>query len=99
MKIIIERPKNSAENLMRSAGYTFLRHDYDKGDMSFAKRIYGADYPRFHAYVKEEQGTVLVNLHLDQKKASYEGSHAHSGEYDGEVVEQEGARLRSLCGN
>jgi hypothetical protein len=35
----------------------------------------------------------VFNLHLDQKKTSYEGSHAHSGQYDGEVVDREADRI------
>ncbi len=38
----------------------------------------------------------MLNLHLDQKKASYKGQKAHSAEYDGQVVENEINRLSSL---
>ncbi|MFH1099149.1 MAG: hypothetical protein V1723_04525 [Candidatus Uhrbacteria bacterium] len=40
---------------------------------------------------------LQVNLHVDQKRPTYEGSHAHGGEYDGSLVEQEAARLRQLA--
>ncbi len=39
---------------------------------------------------------LVINLHIDQKKPSYEGSNAHSGEYDGELVEREMERIRKF---
>ena len=42
---------------------------------------------------------MIFSLHLDQKKASYEGFSRHSAEYeDSELVEKEIARLKSLLG-
>ena len=38
----------------------------------------------------------MFNLHLDQKKPTYEGHVAHSGEYDGELVEEEAERIRRI---
>jgi len=35
-------------------------------------------------------------LHLDQKKPSYQGQTKHSGEYEGELVEVEKARILQL---
>ena len=37
-----------------------------------------------------------INLHLDQKRPVYRGTSAHGGEYEGEVVEQEAARIISI---
>lgn len=82
MKLIFENIKDSALNILRRVGYAFLRQDEKTKEMSFAKRVGNADYPRFHIYVKMLNYTSAeVNLHLDQKKASYEGATAHSGEY------------------
>ncbi len=53
-------------------------------------------YPRFHIYIKREDDKIVLDLHLDQKQASYAGSHMHNAEYDGEVVESEIKRLKSL---
>jgi hypothetical protein len=36
---------------------------------------------------------MQVNLHVDQKEASYEGTSAHGGEYEGPLVEQEMTRI------
>jgi hypothetical protein len=57
---------------------------------SYVKRLGRDYYPRFHIYVNGE----YLNLHLDQKKASYKGQTGHSGEYDSEVVMREGNRLK-----
>jgi len=86
MKLVFEGLKDSPLNLLRRAGYAFLRRDDATGEMSFAKSVVGnANYPRFHIYVKMIGYThAEVNLHLDQKRASYEGTSTHSGEYSSE---------------
>lgn len=85
MKLVFEKIKDSPLNLLRRAGYAFLRRDEKTGEMSFTKRISNADYPRFHIYVRMIGYTgAEVNLHIDQKRASYEGTTAHSGEYTSE---------------
>ena len=84
MRLTFDKPKDSALNVLRRAGYAFLRKDERTGEMSFVKRVSNGDYPRFHIYSKTlPNGSVQINLHLDQKKASYEGTTAHSGEYEG----------------
>ncbi|MFH0892597.1 MAG: hypothetical protein V1867_07550 [Candidatus Falkowbacteria bacterium] len=93
MKLIIYKQDlpEPLERFMRHAGYA---PHLD----SFVRRLTRLDYPRFHVYLKEEKDRVIINLHLDQKKPSYAGSgaHAHSGEYDGELVAGEMARLKNL---
>ena len=62
--------------------------------ISFTRRLGRDVYPRFHVYVsKQLDGRTYFNLHLDQKRPSYPGSHAHNAEYDGPVVAVEGERL------
>ena len=81
--------------LMRDVGYRPQRVT-PEGELS-AVRPLGADYPRFHIYSKEENNEIIINLHLDQRRPSYGGgSHAHSGDYDSEVVRDEAARIRSI---
>jgi len=80
---------------MRSSGYGFIR-DYRTGKESFVRRLGNLHYPRLHMYVKEENGRIIFNLHLDQKQASYEGTHMHNAEYDGELVENEINRLKQV---
>ena len=65
---------------------------------SFAKRAGTGQFPRFHAYVEQGKDTVMVNLHLDAKAPSYEGTSAHAGEYDGPLIETEIARIVNAAG-
>ncbi|MFH1412939.1 MAG: hypothetical protein ABIG10_02835 [bacterium] len=80
---------------LRKAGYGYLK-DKKTGQESFVRPVQGGFYPRFHIYAKETESELVLNLHLDQKKPSYKGSSAHNAEYEGFVVEQEMARLKSL---
>mgnify|MGYP001569176558 CR=1 FL=1 len=82
------------KNIMR-CGYAKII-DRRMGKTSFVKRIHRDFYPRFHVYIKIEGGSVIFDLHLDQKRPIYEGVTAHSGEYEGKVVEREGERIKSL---
>ena len=93
MKINIENPKTHSRNLLRRAGYAI--HQGRNGEISYVRRLQGYDYPRFHVYVnREDPGKLIeITLHLDEKKPTYEGFTAHSGQYDGEIVEQEKNRI------
>lgn len=55
-------------------------------------------FPRYHVYVIEQGDEVIFDLHLDQKRPSYEGSSMHAGEYDGTAVEREAERIRKFVG-
>jgi len=103
MRLAFEKTKDSPLNILRRAGYSFLRRDDATGEMSFAKRVGNEDYPRFHVYVKtNKSGDAEINLHLDQKKASYQGSVAHSGEYeagDNKWIEREADEIRKSFKN
>ena len=83
------------EQLLRQAGYAYLI-DRNTGQESFVRSLGRGYYPRFHTYLVEQGGQVILNLHLDQKQASYAGAHAHNAEYDGETVAAEMARIRGL---
>ena len=78
--------------VLRKAGYSAFV-DPNTGEESFVLRTTTEFYPRFHVYVADRGSEVEVSLHLDQKKPSYGQSHAHSGEYDGAVVEREMRRI------
>lgn len=94
MKITIQKPYTHSRNLLRRAGYAL--HQGRDGQISYTRRLSGGgDYPRFHVYVNaEEPGESMeITLHLDEKKPSYEGYTAHSGQYDGPLVEQEKDRI------
>lgn len=93
MKFVIkESLKNNIYNLMRGLGYTFEGKDEAKNELAFTRPARG--YPRFHVFIINKEGGIIVNLHLDQKKPSYKGSPAHSGEYDTEIVEKEVERIK-----
>ena len=81
-------------DVVRTIGYqaTYLQNE---GEASVVRLLGRNDYPRFHLYLKEVNEGFSCNLHLDQKKPSYGGSHAHSGEYEGELVEEEAAHIKN----
>lgn len=80
------------ERFIRRCGYGLIL-DRRRGTKSYAKRLHGDLYPRFHVYVEDGGENWNFNLHLDQRATVYEGVTAHAGEYDGEVVEREAERI------
>ncbi|KKR04678.1 MAG: hypothetical protein UT32_C0027G0002 [Parcubacteria group bacterium GW2011_GWC2_39_14] len=100
MKIIIPQPlPDHYETLIRRAGYGEHR-DRHTPQKSYTRRLTPEFYPRFHVYIEEHGNNVCFNLHLDQKRPSYGGdTSAHSGEYEGPVVEREGERIREFIKN
>jgi len=97
MKILI--PKNKVPDAIRSirrCGYGQVVDRRRAGQVSYARRLTGGFYPRFHVYIEDAGDSWSFNLHLDQRAPIYAGVTAHSGEYDGEVVEREGERVRQL---
>lgn len=95
MKFLIKGPfKENIYNLMRKAGYHFLRKDEQKGELEFARPPRG--YPRFHLYLKIENKNLIFNLHLDQKRPIYKGAQAHAAEYKGGPVEKEAKRIKQI---
>lgn len=87
MKFSIKNPGGSILTLVRKAGY-FAKND------SYVRPMGESGYPRFHLYIKEENDSLVFDLHLDQKKPIYKGTSAHSGEYNSPVVEQEAERIK-----
>lgn len=95
--------KNLKENVVgvaRRCGYVII--DTNGNEYNLVRKLTGQNYPRFHIYLKvngqSASGETSFNfsLHLDQKQPSYGGSHAHSGEYFGPIVEQEADRIKDL---
>lgn len=82
-------------NLMRRAGYA-LERARDTGEISFARRLSGIPFPRYHAYTDESNNGLVIKLHLDQKAPSYGGSSAHAGEYEGETLTREVERIQAV---
>ena len=79
---------------MRKAGYRPAENRY--GEESFVRSLGQGPFPRFHIYADAQQSAWALNLHLDQRRPSYEGTRAHGGEHEGPVLEVEVARLRSV---
>ena len=112
MKLIIPNFTQNPIAFMRSCGYAFDREigpvkptGHGAGaEASCMRRVSGYDYPRYHAYIHTEKTNdyklktknLIINLHIDQKKPSYGTTAAHSGEYDGELVEREMKRIRGF---
>jgi hypothetical protein len=82
---------HNADFLIRRCGYGLVR-DPRARETSYSRRLGGNIYPRFHMYINSEDPLIL-NLHIDQKQASYEGSTAHSGDYDSDLIKQEVDRI------
>lgn len=80
---------------LRRQGYALIS---DRGKESFVRRLGEGFYPRIHLYVDEYDTYFVFNLHLDQKKASYQGFSMHNAEYDNEIIAQEIERLKSSLG-
>jgi hypothetical protein len=97
MKFSIELKKETPLNFLRRCGYAPEGQDQKTGEFRFSRPLRGARYPRFHLYVNAlvHSQTITLSLHLDQKQPSYQGSSAHSGEYDGALVEAETKRILS----
>lgn len=86
----------NAPNLLRRCGYIEI-YDRKSGKTSFSRKLRSDHYPRFHVYIgRDEPGSLQINMHLDMKKPSYEGSSAHSGEYDGPLIANEARRVQGI---
>ncbi|MFC1629881.1 hypothetical protein ACFL11_01530 [Patescibacteria group bacterium] len=97
MRFIIKNETNeNLTTLTRKIGYVFQRQDELTGQSSIIRAFGRGGYPRFHIYLKIENENIIFNLHLDQKKPIYKGTSAHSGEYDGRIVEQETQRIKQI---
>lgn len=88
MKFILENNKYNILDLFRRLGY----HPH-KNRQSFSRRLSSNEFPRFHVYYKEATGGLELSMHIDQKAACYGGQSAHSGEYDGQLLEEEKQRI------
>jgi len=97
MEFIIKGPfKDNIYNLMRGIGYHFVDRNETTGEINFVNPIGRDNFPRFHIFLTIKNDTLIFNLHLDQKKPSYNGVAPHSGEYDGEIVSTEAERIKRI---
>jgi hypothetical protein len=97
MKFKLKGPlEDNINNITRQIGYHSLGKNEARLEYVFVRLINGDRYPRFHLYIKTENGDLIFDLHLDQKAPSYAGTAAHSGEYDTEVVKKEAERIKQI---
>ena len=94
MQFRIDNKKENIIRLSRRIGYRILRFDSQKQEYNLVCPVGGRYYPRFHIYLKVESDNLQFSIHLDHKRPSYKGSNAHSGEYEGDLVEKEVERIR-----
>lgn len=82
--------KENLDQILRDCGYRL----HPKYENSYIKRLSSTNfYPRWHLYIENKNNIYYFNLHLDQKKASYEGQKAHSGDYEDNIVKEEAKRI------
>lgn len=98
MKFEISLEKENLLTKMRRAGYA-PEPPAPSGEEVYYRSL-GGLYPRFHIYATmlPEEKMAIANLHLDQKQPSYKGAAAHGGEYNGQAVELEAARVKNMLG-
>jgi len=96
MKFIIGKSKENLLTLLRKLLYSPQGQDEKTGEMIFSRFLSPSGYPRFHLYIRELDREYIFDLHLDQKKPSYQGSAAHNAEYDGELVAKETERIKTV---
>ncbi|MEK7478803.1 MAG: hypothetical protein AAB626_02695 [Patescibacteria group bacterium] len=88
----------SHKNLMRVCGYKEIYNPHKQNEISYARSLEASRfYPRFHIYIEKIiNDGIEISLHLDMKKPSYAGTSAHSGEYDGDLVDREAQRIKNI---
>jgi len=97
MKIEIKDIKENPVNILRRMGYSFQRKE--GSEMSFVRPLARQGYPRFHIYASVLETTLVINIHLDQKKETYGDSGRHHGEYgDDGALKTEVERIRGIIG-
>lgn len=108
MHFELKNINKSVSDITRTIGYK-PTHLQKEGEISIVRQLGRNPYPRFHVHIRQSGQDFHVkqsfdstqdklnsyefNLHLDQKKPSYRGAVAHSGEYEGEIVQEEANRI------
>ena len=97
MDFTIREKNETIVSLARKIGYKPQAVD-SGGEYSIIRELSKGKYPRFHIYIKKdnENNDFIFSLHLDQKQPSYSRSHAHSGEYEGDIIESEAERIKNI---
>lgn len=100
MRFVIPKLAISPPYFLRKCGYIEIQNPHKNNEISYARSLDpGRFYPRFHVYLESDKSGFGISIHMDMKKPSYEGSSAHSGEYDGPVVQGEIERIQGIMKN
>lgn len=91
-----ERPQYPAHVFMRTVGYA--KYVNGEGIESYVRRVSGFDFPRFHVYIEDQAEHMTLSIHIDHKAHTYDGVKAHSGEYQGSLIEHELGRIHAALG-
>jgi hypothetical protein len=95
MDFTVINTTDNVVNISRKLGYVII-DSKENGKYNLVRKLTGLNYPRFHVYLKVAGDRFIFSLHLDQKAPIYKGTHAHSGEYAGPVVEDEVDRIKNI---
>lgn len=100
MKITLNNFSKNPIDALRTCGYRYDGPDEKTGELRFFRAFSSNPFPRFHIYAAINKSNKQFNatIHLDQKKPVYEGTAAHSGEYEGPLIEKEVERIQLLLG-
>lgn len=98
LEVSKEKVNINTDRFLKSLAWAQI-FDRKRQVVSYAKRLGPDFYPRLHLYVNENENSYTFNLHLDQKKASYRGQSAHSGEYNSDLVAKELAIIKEALAN
>lgn len=97
MRFTFNQLTDNAVTTMRRVGYVFQYQK--KSEMSFVRPLGQSGFPRFHCYVKTEQGKYIFSIHLDQKRETYGKETRHHGEYEhAGALKEEIERIESVAG-
>lgn len=97
MRFAIPKLSITPQYFLRKCGYIEIQNPHKDFETSYARSLDpGRFYPRFHVYIEPNPNGTGLSIHLDAKKPSYEGSSAHSGEYDSPLVKEESVRIQNL---
>jgi hypothetical protein len=95
MEFVIKNVQKNIVSVARELGYLII-DSRENNEYNLVRKLNHDNYPRFHLYVKQNGYDYTFSLHLDQKAPIYKGTHAHSGEYFGPVVEEESDRIKEV---
>ena len=95
MDFVIKGINMGIVEVARSLGYVII-DTKENNEYNLVRRLDIDNYPRFHIYLKQAGDRLIINLHLDQKEPSYQGAHAHNGEYEGPVIDGEADRIKDI---